>query len=109
MFACCREPLSRDKHSGGISREKAKEHLEIYRRKMMFRILGEQVRKQFESELNLSQMKLLAIRSDYVSLKIEELNKDQTRGKDTLFKNVVAQNFIIVFGCKQGDGVWANT
>ena len=33
VFACCREILSRTRHSGGITKEKAKELLEIYRRR----------------------------------------------------------------------------
>ena len=33
LFACCREVLSRDKHTGGIPKKEAEERLETQRRK----------------------------------------------------------------------------
>ena len=41
----------------------------------MMRFLGEQVRKQFEIELDFDKMKLAAIRVDYLNLKKEEGKK----------------------------------
>ena len=70
----------------------------------MFRILGENLRKQFESELDLNQMKLEAIRNDFIELKI----KAKTRGNEE-FLHTIRQNIIILFGCKPGEGVWSNT
>ena len=53
-------------------------------------------------------MRLDAIRNDYMQLKKEELIKVQARG-DAEFFLADQQNFIIVFGCKPGEGVLSNT
>ena len=67
LFACCREIMNREKHSGGMTHEDAKEFQCLYnRRKQMMPILGEQVRLHFEGMLDQQKLKLLAIRADFI-------------------------------------------
>ena len=74
----------------------------------MMRLVGTHVRKQFESWLDYDKMKLVAIRADYVSLMKEELEKSQARGNTQLL-SAMRQNFIMLFGCRPGMGVLADT
>ena len=100
--------MNRDRHSGGMTREEAKEFKRMYdRRKQMMPVLGEQVRLHFESLLDDQKMKLLAIRADNIALKKSEQNQ-KTRG-NTVSMFVANQNFIFLFGCKPEDGVKADT
>ena len=109
VFACCREVLNRDIHCGGITKQKAKELLEIYQRKArMMDKLGKQVREKFIAKLDLDKMKLLAIRLDYLALEDDEGKKIKNRG-GTLSQEAIRQNFIMLFGCRPGKGVVANT
>ena len=66
--------------------------------------LGEQVRKQFIARLDLNKMKLAAIRVDY-----ESLNKNEKNRGDAQSQSATVQNFVLVFGCRPGKGVKANT
>ena len=53
----------------------------------MFRIVGAQVRKQFELDIDVNEMKLVAIRSDFVQQKKEQEARIETRG-DAQYTNV---------------------
>ena len=66
--------------------------------------LGEMVRRQFIAKLDLDKMRLAAIRLDYVSLEKNEGNRGGAQSQDA-----INQNFVLLFGCRPGKGVDANT
>ena len=75
FFACCREILLRDIHSGGLSKENAEQLLCIERQSKLIAIVGESMRKKFFDAIDEEKLKLEAIRCDYEQFLEDEQNK----------------------------------